>query len=263
MSMSAIELSQNPLIMMLLFLRPLGAFTIFPLLSSRMLGGMLIRNSLILMCLLPAFPALTSDVSPFVKPDISVAFIGKEIFVGMFIGFIAAIPFWALDSAGYLIDTIRGSSLSSVLNPVLGEAASVVGILLTQIYATLFFLNDGFLLFLDALYDSYSLLPPGQGGDLGHAWLTLFLNQWNLLSNLAVKFVLPSITIMLLTDISLGLINRSAQQLNVFFLAMPLKSLSVFFILIISVASSIGVLLVTQNDNFRGLRSIMQAMSYE
>ncbi|MBP1398103.1 flagellar biosynthetic protein FliR, partial [Yersinia pestis subsp. pestis] len=37
-----------------------------------------------------------------------------------------------------------------------------------------------------------------------------------------------------LADLSLGLINRSARQLNVFFLAMPIKSALALFLLLIS-----------------------------
>ncbi|MCW2482867.1 flagellar biosynthetic protein FliR, partial [Candidatus Symbiopectobacterium sp. NZEC135] len=39
---------------------------------------------------------------------------------------------------------------------------------------------------------------------------------------------------MVLADMALGLLNRSAQQLNVFFLAMPIKSLLVLLLLIVS-----------------------------
>ena len=31
--------------------------------------------------------------------------------IGLLIGFCAALPFWALDMAGFLIDTLRGSSM--------------------------------------------------------------------------------------------------------------------------------------------------------
>lgn len=35
---------------------------------------------------------------------------------------------------------------------------------------------------------------------------------------------MPAIVAILLVDMALGLVNRSAQQLNVFFLSMPIKS---------------------------------------
>jgi len=259
------SLVDQPFQLSLLFLRPLGIFVIFPLLSSRSLGGSLIRNGVIIACLLPVIPLLQQPDSPFqvYQDSVGIGFVAQEILTGMLIGFVAAIPFWALDSAGYLIDTIRGSSLSSVINPALGEAASVFGILFTQLYMTLFFINDGFSLLMGTLYDSYRLLPPGHDITLDKAWLDILLQQWTLLTGLAVSFALPSMVIMLLVDMALGLINRSAQQLNVFFLAMPVKSILVVFILIISIASSMGVVMDGQSEIFQNLHIMLKVMHHE
>jgi type III secretion protein T len=263
--MSLTSLIEQPLLLSLFFLRPLGMMIIFPLLSSRSLGGSLIRNALILAYLLPAIPVLMDADSPFspFQHELSIWLVIQEILIGVLIGFVAAIPFWALDSAGYLIDTIRGSSLSSVINPTLGEAASIFGILFTQMYTTLFFLNDGFNLLMGTLYDSWQLLPPGAEVTLDDAWLGLFLKQWDLLSRLAVDFALPSMVIMLLVDMALGLVNRSAQQLNVFFLAMPLKSVMVVFILIVSIAGSIGMVMDEQGRMIQALHQLLPGMRHE
>jgi type III secretion protein T len=263
--MTLISLAEQPSLLSLFFLRPLGMMIIFPLLSSRSLGGSLVRNAIILAYLLPAIPILVEADSPFsaFHYELNIWLIVHEIFIGVLIGFVAAIPFWALDSAGYLIDTIRGSSLSSVINPTLGEAASIFGILFTQMYTALFFLNGGFNLLIGTLYDSWQLLPPGSEVTLDDAWLNLFLKQWDLLSRLAVNFALPSMVSMLLVDMALGLINRSAQQLNVFFLAMPLKSLMVIFILIVSIAGSIGMIIDEQGRMNQSLRQLLPEMSYE
>lgn len=262
--MNEIALAEQPVLLGMLFLRPLGMMVVFPLLSSRSLGGALVRNALILACLLPVIPALTADPALMASAaDAGIGLIAQEILIGVLMGFVAAIPFWALDSAGYLIDTIRGSSLSSVINPALGEAASVVGILLTQLYTTLFFLNDGFSQLLGTLYDSYHLLPPGRPITLDSAWLEVLLGQWALLSGLAVSFALPSMAVMFLVDMALGLINRSAQQLNVFFLAMPVKSVMVMFILIVSIGASFRVVMDGQAGIFQALREMLGMMPGE
>src|SRR5207247_8344673 len=41
----------------------------------------------------------------------------KEVFIGLAIGFVAAHIFWAMEMAGRLIDTVRGSSMAEVLVP--------------------------------------------------------------------------------------------------------------------------------------------------
>ena len=50
---------------------------------------------------------------------------------------------------------------------------------------------------------------------------------------------------MVLIDISFGFLNRIAQQLNVFFLTMPIKSLVVLLMLIMTVESGIGIALAS------------------
>jgi type III secretion protein T len=253
----------SPLQVSAMFLRPLGMFVMFPLLSSKSLGGAFVRNALIIACILPTVPALLTPASPLhlEAHQIDASFIVQEMMIGLVIGFVAAIPFWALDSAGFLIDTIRGSSLSSVINPSLGEAASIFGILFTQLFMTLFFFNGGFNQLLETLYHSYQQLPPGAGITFDKAWLDLLLAQWEMLCGLVVNFALPAVAIMLLVDMALGLINRSAQQLNVFFLAMPLKSVAVLFVLMISLWASVDVITHGQQGIFMALGQMLQSMA--
>ncbi|KDS02164.1 type III secretion system protein SsaT, partial [Salmonella enterica subsp. enterica serovar Heidelberg str. RI-11-014316] len=59
----------------------------------------------------------------------------------------------------------------------------------------------------------------------------------------------PAIICMVLADLALGLLNRSAQQLNVFFFSMPLKSILVLLTLLISFPYALHHYLV-ESDKF-------------
>nr|WP_320410093.1 flagellar biosynthetic protein FliR [Candidatus Hamiltonella defensa] len=59
-------------------------------------------------------------------------------------------------------------------------------------------------------------------------YLAFIKMQWGLMFELCFDFVLSALLVMLITDLSLGLINRYAQQLNIFFLPCLLKALSHF-----------------------------------
>ncbi|AXD08602.1 hypothetical protein CHE29_06285 [Salmonella enterica] len=48
------------------------------------------------------------------------------------------IPFWAIDSAGFLIDTMRGSSMGSIYNPTLSESSTLLGVFFSIIDCCLF-----------------------------------------------------------------------------------------------------------------------------
>ena len=51
---------------------------------------------------------------------------------------------------------------------------------------------------------------------------------------MCLSFALPAMVVMIMVDVALGLVNRSVEQLNVFFLSMPIKSILVVFLLLVS-----------------------------
>jgi len=230
-------------VVMLGFIRPLGLFVIMPMLSSKNLGGTMVRNGLIILISIPALPVLNQEQHGVpVMPDTMMEIIllwGKEFIIGVFIGFVAAIPFWALDSASYVIDTMRGSSMATVLNPSLGESSTIFGVFFSQLLTVLFFSFGGFEDLITSLYQSYQLYPPGSSIGFNKTALLFFKQQWDMLFEMLFSFGLPAIGIMLLVDIGLGLLNRAAQQMNIFFLAMPIKSALVLLLLIISLPYSL------------------------
>lgn len=256
-----IDLLSNPVLIFVAILRPLGICLIFPLLGSRNLGSALLRNGLVLSFSFPVIPLYFGEHPVIALEQINGMFIFQELTIGILIGFVVAMPFWALDSAGFIIDTIRGSSMGSVLNPSLGEAASVLGIIFVQLFIALFFMYGGLNHVLDILYRSWQIIPPGTPFKLGEPWLKLLLAQWHTMFTLCIGFALPSVTVMVLTDLAIGLMNRSAQQLNVFFLAMPIKSVMALLMLIMSLMFAFKVYFSHLDSLPAHLSEMLRAMS--
>ncbi|AWK14001.1 type III secretion system export apparatus subunit SctT [Candidatus Fukatsuia symbiotica] len=218
----------------LAMVRPFGMLLILPLFTARSLGSSLLRNGLVVAIALPMTPLFVS--SPLITSGSLIAWFSLvlvELLIGVIIGFFAALPFWAIDMAGFLIDTMRGATMATLLNPTMGMQSSIFGILFTQVLSVLFLISGGFNQLLLVLYGSYKLLPLGQGIMPSASFFTFIKIQWRLMFELCMTFALPALLVMLLTDLALGLINRSAQQLNVFFLAMPIKSAMALFLLLI------------------------------
>ncbi|ACY83727.1 type III secretion system export apparatus subunit SctT [Edwardsiella piscicida] len=217
-------------------MRPLGIMLIMPLFNSAMLGGALIRNALALMAALPALPQLAALVlpSPLQAPLHYGGLLLGELVLGLLLGFSAALPLWALNMAGFIIDTMRGASIAVLFNPLLGEQSSPMGVLFSQLVGVLFIVGGGFHALLAALFSSYGDLPPGQYWLWGRGFIPLLMHLWHLLYTLALSFSMPAMVMMVLVDLALGFINRSVQQLNVFTLSMPIKSAMVLLMLIIS-----------------------------
>ncbi len=168
----------------------------------------------------------------------------KEIVLGMLIGYLGALLFWAIQSAGFFIDNQRGASSAEGAEIISGDSISPTGGLFFQSVVYLFFAAGGFLSYLSVIYMSYEVFPPGElltinidytvalfyASKLG--WV--FLHMLLLASPIAVAC--------LLTDVSLGLINRFASQLNVYVLAMPIKSGLASLLLVFYFAVFVGLM---------------------
>lgn len=226
----------------LTMLRPLGMLVLMPMFSARALGGGLIRNALVLVMALPALPMQLAQAAQFAELSLPALalLVMQEFVIGLAMGFCATIPFWAIDMASTVIDTVRGTSMASVLNPMLEEQSSVFGVLFTQVLAVLFLVGGGFNAMLTALYASYQSMPLLGGWHLSASFPGFIAHQWQLMMELCIGFALPALVVMVLIDAALGLVNRSAQQLNVFFVAMPIKSALALFVLAVGMAYALG-----------------------
>lgn len=163
----------------------------------------------------------------------------KESLLGFLLGFLAGMLFWAVQCAGFFIDNQRGASMASGADPLSGEDTSPLGSLLFQCAVYLFFSGGAFLAFITLVFSSYEvwpvahLLPAGlftRGADLP----LFFAGRVAWLMATMILLSAPIVAACLLTDMSLGLINRFAAQLNVYVLGMPIKSALAAFLLFLS-----------------------------
>ncbi|WP_083253722.1 type III secretion system export apparatus subunit SctT [Pandoraea sp. ISTKB] len=222
-------------------LRPLGIAMLLPVLSVGMLGAGLLRNALVLALALPVVSLVHATLEMPTQWGAWASLILRELCIGGLLGFVATLPFWAVDMTGYVIDTMRGASMASVLNPLMGAQSSIFGIAFTQMLCVLFFVTPAAHAVLTALYDSYVVLPVGSGWrweEASQAWL---LSLWQAMQVMCVAVALPAMVVMVLVDMSMGFVNRAAQQLNVFFLAMPVKSAMALLVTVASLPFAIAV----------------------
>lgn len=158
----------------------------------------------------------------------------KEVFIGVFIGYVAASAFWVASSVGFLIDLQRGAFVATLFTPVFRGQVSPLGSLLLQTLAVLFFISGGFLLLLNAVYSSYEFWPildffPHINSKL----LVYIVDQFQLIAYLSIFLAMPILIIMFLIDLIMGFINRFVPQLQVFFLSLPIKGALAVFLLIV------------------------------
>lgn len=159
---------------------------------------------------------------------LAVGLILKEVFLGFVLAYLAGSIFWAVMSAGFFIDNQRGAGMASGSEPLTGEETSPTGAFFLQSAVYVFFASGSFTLFLALFFGTYLYWPVGAflpGAFFENGAAASFFGA--IAAKIAVTMVLlaaPVVLACLFTDIALGLVNRFASQLNVYVLAMPIKS---------------------------------------
>ncbi len=202
-----------------------SAFLICPALSESMMMGTARRVAIIAFSALAVPMALKSMPAGELSWVFLVVVAFKEVLIGFLIGFFASIPFWVAENVGNFIDNQRGATMGEVFSPLSGTQVSTMGIFFTQLVSTIFFVSGAFLLFLGALYASYEVWPLfGDPVLLAKNAPVQILGSLDNMLKTTVVISAPPVILMFLATIGLGLVNRTAPQLNVFFLSMPVKS---------------------------------------
>src|SRR5438477_372904 len=208
----------------LLMTRMLVAFAVIPL----FVGGVpwLVRVTFVaglafsLLPLAYADPALAA-----LSANNLIPFALKEAGIGLVLGLVSSIGFWALYAAGVVIEYQAGLTMANTIDPLRGQSDSLVGGIFMQLFTILFLLTGGLLSLIGMLFESYRVWPLASMTPLiGSAQLiTVAMQGLEGLIVLAVKVAAPFVILMLAVESSIGYLSRFAPQLNVFFLSLPIK----------------------------------------
>ena len=205
--------------------RIIGAFVMLPLITQSNMPPM-VRNSFLVSLAIVALPvAMTASPGAVAATLQWPMMVLKELFVGVAIGFCFGIVFWAISAAGSVIDSQVGMSMAQIFDPVQGHQTSLHGEFLSQLAAWLFMASGAFLVFLDLLMTSYTVWPVMSFfPDIRMSGMALFVGQFSYLMTAMLLLAAPAMVILLVIDMSFGLVNRYAPQLNVFALTLPIKA---------------------------------------
>lgn len=149
----------------------------------------------------------------------------KEAFFGFTIGFSTIMVFYALESAGRIVDHQRGGANAQVFVPQLGQV-SIFGLFNFWLAIALFLSIGGHRHFLEAFFLSFKTVPLLSLPDL-EPGLSPFLQLLVRLSGdvlvIAVQLAAPVLITIFLIDLVLGIANKMAPQINVFELGFAVK----------------------------------------
>lgn len=148
----------------------------------------------------------------------------KEAVLGVALGFAMSAPFWVIEYVGALIDTEAGFNSVQMQNPLSGSQSTPVSDLLVRLSGAVFYGIGGAIYFAQAMFESFQvwpvtdLLPSAQG-----AYSVFIERQVGSLFSNTVKLAAPVLIVLLLIDVGVGLLARTAEKLEPASLAQPIK----------------------------------------
>lgn len=160
----------------------------------------------------------------------------KELFIGVCLAFIVNMVFEAARVAGTLADTLGGTAMAQLHVPQIQQQVSIFSSLKLQFAVVLFLTLDGHHVVINALADSLQTIPldrfPTFSGGMWGFFDTIIRVSADLFS-VGVALAAPVVLATFLTDLALGMINKVAPQIQVYFLSMSIKPLvSVLMVLV-------------------------------
>lgn len=253
-------LSENALTIGLASTRVAIIFLILPLFTSELVPA-LVRNAIFLsMAIITVVIQPALDLKALQTTTWLLLFI-KEAVVGLTIGVLFGVFLWAFEAAGQIIDNQIGTSIAQVQDPLTGSQTTLIGSFLARLANYIFVTSGGLLLLSGVLFESYLIWPiESRLPDLKAVGISVLGSEFYYYFKLTLLIASPMLVVILMIDSMMGLVNRYAQQFNVFFLSMSLKMLAAIIILFISLTSLIQLLISELHKHSEKIPTILQQL---
>lgn len=144
--------------------------------------------------------------------------------IGAALGFVVAVVFAAVQSAGNLIDLFGGFQMAQAFDPMSMTDGAQFSRLYQLTATVLLFTSGGYQLVVGGLMRTFDALPLGVPLNLAAMAQTVTDGLGGMFIA-ALQIAGPLIAVLFLADIGLGLLTRVAPALNAFALGFPLKIL--------------------------------------
>ena len=185
---------------------------------------MMIKSSMALVLAMIMFLCLPKTIFG----DISYLQILFNIVIGFLFGFLLSIPFYLIEMNGLLLDNLRNETAGAGLSNSIVRRKTSMYNFLNICFVTYFINSNGLLLLVKIIFQSFALYPITGGFPDLHLEPVV-----GLIKQLIIWFGISSFPIMMLSlmiDITFAFSAAVVPSLNVFFLAMPVKSMVLLFL---------------------------------
>lgn len=180
--------------------------------------------------------------------------IAGELVIGATAGVVLQLVFAAAAVAGELLSQSMGLGFATMLDPA-GMTSPVVASFLGLLLWLVFLGLDGHLQLIGMLVDSYRTLPPGSD-PLAHAGDIAALG--GVAFSAGLMLALPVAAVLLLVNLLLAVVSRSAPQLNIFSIGFPTLMVAGLLTLPVALPAMTGTMAHTVERGLDELRALYE-----
>jgi flagellar biosynthetic protein FliR len=145
----------------------------------------------------------------------------QQILIGAAIGFVMRVVFAAVEAAGEIVGLQMGLGFASFFDPQTAGQTLVLARFFSLLTALVFLAVNAHLLLIGVVVESFHTLPisPQPLSAAGFYGLASFGST---IFSLGLQLALPIVAVLLMTNLALGILTRSAPQLNIFAIGFPI-----------------------------------------
>lgn len=199
--------------------RVLAMFAVAPIFShsavpNQVKIGLAVMLSLAIMPTLPALPTIE------IFSMNGLLILVEQIVIGLAIGFSMQLVFSAVDVAGQVIGMTMGLGFASFFDPNTHGQSTAVSQFLMLLTMMVFLSLDGHLLMVTAVANSFNTMPIALSGS-GINPMKIVTWAQTIFST-GLLLALPAVAALLMTNMALGILTKTAPQLNIFGIGFPI-----------------------------------------
>jgi flagellar biosynthetic protein FliR len=177
----------------------------------------------------------------------------EQILIGVAIGFSMRLMLSAIEIAGQLIGMTMGLGFASFFDPQTQGQTIVISQFIMMLAMLILLSLDGHLMIIATISQSFISMPISLTGE-GINFMKVV--QWGgLIFNLGLLLALPAVATLLIINMALGILTRTAPQLNLFGIGFPVTLSMGFLILALSLP---GMLQPLQNLINQGINHMQE-----
>ncbi|MBR1444379.1 MAG: flagellar biosynthetic protein FliR [Firmicutes bacterium] len=207
-----------------IILRMIGFFSIAPVVGGRNIPAMIKIALSVMISVIVFNTGIVKEIEYYDSVLGYGILLFKEFFVGFTMGFVVFFFFNTAYLAGLMTDQQIGLSMAAVFDPVNQMQVPITGNIYYYMLTTIMIVTGGHRMLISSLFYSYRAIPVGGAVFVGNESLyNVMMKFFNSFFLVGASMALPIIGVLLVIDVALGIMVKTAPRLNVFVVGMPIK----------------------------------------